>query len=166
MAAPLTAETAVQVAFFNNPSLQATFEEVGVSQADLAQAARVENPELSGFVRFPSEGSGRNTELSLVQNVFDIFQILIEMQAEVALDVTDNHPQLAQKKEFTDFKRHTEILKGLLAEKKLNMDALMNLFAYEEKATQAAHAAVTGEKIATMGTSRMWLASSSRIAMR
>jgi len=67
----LTPERAVQVALINNPGLQATFEEVGISQADLAQAGLVENPELSGFVRFPSEGGGRNTELSFVLNVFD-----------------------------------------------------------------------------------------------
>jgi cobalt-zinc-cadmium efflux system outer membrane protein len=73
LAEPLTANGAVQIAFLNNPTLQATFEEIGISQADLAQAARVANPEISGFVRFPSEGSGRNTELSLVQNVFDVF---------------------------------------------------------------------------------------------
>jgi cobalt-zinc-cadmium efflux system outer membrane protein len=73
LAAPLTVDAAVQVAFLNNPTLQATFEEIGISQAELAQAARVANPEFSGFVRFPSEGSGRNTELSLLQNVFDIF---------------------------------------------------------------------------------------------
>ncbi|HEY6555038.1 MAG TPA: TolC family protein [Vicinamibacteria bacterium] len=73
LAEPLTASGAVQVAFLNNKALQATFEEIGISQADLAQAARVSNPEISGLVRFPSEGSGRNTEFSLVQNVFDVF---------------------------------------------------------------------------------------------
>lgn len=73
LAAPLTVDAAVQIALLGNPTLQATFEEIGISQADLAQAARVENPEISGFVRFPSEGTGRNIELSLVQNVFDIF---------------------------------------------------------------------------------------------
>jgi outer membrane protein, heavy metal efflux system len=73
LAAPLTVESAVAIALVNNPTLQATFEQVGVSQAELAQAARLENPELSGFVRFPSEGSGRNTELSLLLNVFDLF---------------------------------------------------------------------------------------------
>jgi cobalt-zinc-cadmium efflux system outer membrane protein len=73
LTAPLTVDAAVQIALRNNPTLQATFEEIGVSQADLAQAARVENPDVSGFVRFPSEGSGHNIELSLVQNVFDIF---------------------------------------------------------------------------------------------
>ena len=65
LAAPLTVDAAVQVALLNNPTLQATFEEIGISQADLAQAAHVENPEISGFVRFPSEGTGRNIEFSL-----------------------------------------------------------------------------------------------------
>ncbi len=73
LVAPLTVDAAVQVAILNNPTLQATFEEIGISQADLAQAARITNPEISGFVRFPSAGSGRNTEFSLVQDVFDIF---------------------------------------------------------------------------------------------
>jgi cobalt-zinc-cadmium efflux system outer membrane protein len=73
LTAPLTADAAVQVAFLNNPTLQATFEEIGISHAALAQAARIANPEISGFVRFPSEGSGRNTEFAFVQDVFDIF---------------------------------------------------------------------------------------------
>ncbi len=68
----LTIDGAVQVALLNNPSLQATFEEVGLSQADLAQASRIENPTFSGFVRFPEHLVGANYELSLVQNVFDI----------------------------------------------------------------------------------------------
>jgi cobalt-zinc-cadmium efflux system outer membrane protein len=89
LAVPLTPEAAVRVAFLNNPTLQATFEEIGVSQADLAQAARISNPELSGFVRFPSEGSGRNVELSLVQDVFDIFvQPLRKKMAAAQLEQT------------------------------------------------------------------------------
>lgn len=69
----LTVERAVQVALLNNPSLQATFEGLGVSQAELVQAGLPENPELAAFVRFPSEGDGRNTELSFLLNIFDIF---------------------------------------------------------------------------------------------
>jgi len=34
----LTVDAAVQIALFNNRSLQATFEEIGISQADLVQA--------------------------------------------------------------------------------------------------------------------------------
>ncbi len=89
LAAPLTPDAAVQVAFLNNPTLQATFEEIGISQADLAQAAGIANPEVSGFIRFPSEGSGRNIEFSLVQNVFDIFvQPLRKKVAAATLEQT------------------------------------------------------------------------------
>jgi outer membrane protein, heavy metal efflux system len=72
LAAPLTAESAVAVALVANPSLQAAFEELGVAQADLAQASRLQNPEASALVRFPHEGGGRNVELALVQDVFDL----------------------------------------------------------------------------------------------
>jgi len=88
----LTAERAVQVALINNPGLQATFEKIGISQADLAQAGRIENPELSGFVRFPSDGGGRNTELSFVLNIFDLLIApLREKIAAVELERTKLH---------------------------------------------------------------------------
>jgi cobalt-zinc-cadmium efflux system outer membrane protein len=87
--APLTAETAVQVAFLNSPELQATFEEIGLSQAEVAQAARLENPEVSGSLRFPSGDGGNNTELSLVLNVFEVFlQPLRKKVAAAALEQT------------------------------------------------------------------------------
>jgi len=89
LAAPLTLDAAVQIALFNNPTLQATFEQVGVSQADLAQASRLANPELSGFVRFPGEGSGENIEVSLLFDVFDLFmQPLREKVAAAELERT------------------------------------------------------------------------------
>ncbi|HET8647200.1 MAG TPA: TolC family protein, partial [Vicinamibacteria bacterium] len=84
LAKPLTLDAAVAIALVHNPTLQATFEQVGVSQADLAQAASVENPELSGLVRFPSEGPGRNTELSLMLNVFDLFLQPVRKQVAAA----------------------------------------------------------------------------------
>jgi hypothetical protein len=86
------------------------------------------------------------SELIDMRNIFDIFQVIVEMEAEIGLDVDVNHPNIAQKKEFTDYKRHVEVLKGLLAEKKGNMEALMNLFAYQLKATDAATQATAGEK--------------------
>ncbi len=69
----LTVEAAVRIALANNPSLQATFEEIGVAQADLAQAGLVKNPEFDGFLRFPKGlPSGNNVELGLLQDVLDI----------------------------------------------------------------------------------------------
>jgi outer membrane protein, heavy metal efflux system len=69
----LTVDAAVRIALANNRSLQATFEGLGVSQADLAQAALVKNPELDAFLRFP-RGSppGNNVEVGLVQDVLDV----------------------------------------------------------------------------------------------
>jgi cobalt-zinc-cadmium efflux system outer membrane protein len=84
LARPLTIDAAIAIALVNNPTLQASFEQVGISQADLAQAATVENPELAGFVRWPSEGSGRNTELSLMLNVFDVLVQPIRKKAAAA----------------------------------------------------------------------------------
>lgn len=41
---PVTADAAVQIALLNNRGLQATYEDLGISQADLAQARRLPNP--------------------------------------------------------------------------------------------------------------------------
>ncbi len=52
---PVSMDTAVQVALLNHPGLQATYWEVGVAQADLAQAARLRNPSI-GFSRLSGGG--------------------------------------------------------------------------------------------------------------
>jgi cobalt-zinc-cadmium efflux system outer membrane protein len=52
----LTAQSAVAVALLNNRQLQAAFEDIGVSQAELAQASRLHNPTLAASWRFPLQG--------------------------------------------------------------------------------------------------------------
>jgi hypothetical protein len=69
-----------------------------------------------------------------LRNVFDVMQLLLEMQQEVALDVEVNHPTLAQRKEFADYRKNLEIFKGLLMERRFTADALLNLCAYQQKA--------------------------------
>ena len=69
-----------------------------------------------------------------LRNVFDVMGLILEMQQEVAVDVEVNHPTLAQKKEFADFRKHVEILKGLMGERRFTADALQNLCAYQQKA--------------------------------
>ncbi|MEO6952174.1 MAG: hypothetical protein ABI321_10195 [Polyangia bacterium] len=71
-----------------------------------------------------------------LRNVFEVLQLLVEMQVDVATDVEVNHPQLAQKKEFADFRKHMEILKGLITERRFTLDALTNLLGYEQKANE------------------------------
>ncbi len=69
----LTADAAGRVALINNRELQASLQDLGIGQADLAQASRLSNPDVHGFLRLPSrEPGGRNYEVSLVQNFLDI----------------------------------------------------------------------------------------------
>ena len=81
-----------------------------------------------------------------MRNVFDVFHLIVESEGEMALDVDVHHPLIAQKKEFSEFRRHVEILRGLLAEGKNNAEAFTNLLAYQNKANDIAIAAVAGEK--------------------
>ena len=47
LAAPLTADSAVQVALLNNRGLQATYADLGIAEADVVQAGRLRNPGFS-----------------------------------------------------------------------------------------------------------------------
>jgi cobalt-zinc-cadmium efflux system outer membrane protein len=69
----LSAETAVQVALLNNPTLQAEYEELGVSQADLVQAGLLHNPTLFSTVRFPDRPpSGLSLKFEAAQDFLDL----------------------------------------------------------------------------------------------
>ncbi|NVB81632.1 MAG: hypothetical protein HOV81_24775 [Kofleriaceae bacterium] len=81
-----------------------------------------------------------------LRNVFDIFKLIIETEGEMSLDVDVHHPTIAQKKEFSEYRRQVEILRGLLAENKNNTEAFQNLISYQAKCAEIAMAAVAGEK--------------------
>jgi cobalt-zinc-cadmium efflux system outer membrane protein len=73
----------VQIALMNNRSLQATLAEIGISQADFAQATRLKNPEFSASVRFPDAAPRlANTEFSLVQDFLDL--LILPLRKKVA----------------------------------------------------------------------------------
>lgn len=79
----LTADTAVRIAFLNNPSIQAVFEEVGIAHADLVQAGLLRNPFFTGLVDFPFQKHARvNTEFLLAQNFIDI--LLVPLRRKIA----------------------------------------------------------------------------------
>jgi cobalt-zinc-cadmium efflux system outer membrane protein len=69
----LTRDRAVGIALVNSPSLQATYEELGVSQADMVQAGLLSNPRLGGSLGLPLNDANREYEVSLVQDFLDIF---------------------------------------------------------------------------------------------
>ncbi|AGC42387.1 copper tolerance protein [Myxococcus stipitatus DSM 14675] len=71
---PLTSDSAVEVALLNNPALQATYEDLGVSQADLVQAGLLTNPSLGIGLGVPLTQDGElETEFSLVQGFLELF---------------------------------------------------------------------------------------------
>lgn len=76
LAQPLTAESAAAVALLGNPALQAQLEEVGISQAQLAQAARLPNLQLAGSWRFPDRPpSVTDAEYSLTGELLDLLTL-------------------------------------------------------------------------------------------
>ncbi|MCP3135751.1 TolC family protein [Pyxidicoccus xibeiensis] len=76
LAEDLTSDRAVEVALLNNPALQGTYEDLGVSQADMVQAGLLSNPTLEGSIGFPISGRGVSEhEFSLVQSFLDLFTL-------------------------------------------------------------------------------------------
>lgn len=71
----LEREEAVQIALLNNRDLQGKLLEVGVARADAVQAGLLSNPSLGAVVRFPTRGGPVDTEVELVQNLIELWQI-------------------------------------------------------------------------------------------
>jgi cobalt-zinc-cadmium efflux system outer membrane protein len=79
----MTADRAVQVALLNNRDLQATFEEIGIANADLTQAGLLKNPVFDASARFPDRPpSASNLEFSVVQDFLDL--LIIPLRKRVA----------------------------------------------------------------------------------
>lgn len=83
LAQPLNADGAVRVALLNNPDLQASFEGIGISQADIVQAGLLHNPTLMASWRFPDRPpSITDTEYSLAADFLDL--VMIPMKVKIA----------------------------------------------------------------------------------
>src|SRR5438445_8740129 len=75
---PLTADSAVQVALLNNHNLQATYEELGIAQADLVEAGLLRNPIFTFERRLP----GQALEADLLKEFIDI--LLLPLRKRIA----------------------------------------------------------------------------------
>src|SRR5438128_500015 len=75
---PLTADAAVQIALLNNRNMQATYEELGIAQADLVEAGLLKNPTFYFERRLP----GQAAEIDLVQEFIDI--LLLPLRKRIA----------------------------------------------------------------------------------
>lgn len=72
----LTADMAIQIALFNNPKIQAIFEELGISQADWVEAGLLSNPYFEIEVRYPhTKHLHTNIEYLITSSLLDIFLI-------------------------------------------------------------------------------------------
>jgi len=72
----MTPETAVQIALLNNPELQAVYEDLGITQADVVEAGLLENPVLFGRARFPNKSEeSNNYEFEITQNFLNILML-------------------------------------------------------------------------------------------
>jgi cobalt-zinc-cadmium efflux system outer membrane protein len=98
----LTAQSAVTIALLNNKSLQAEFEEIGISQADLAQASRLHNLEFAGSWRLPDRPpSYVDAEYSVSADFLDLLtlparkKIAARNLEQTKLEVADKVLQLA-----------------------------------------------------------------------
>lgn len=80
----LTADDAVQIALLNNRSLQATYQTLGIAQADLVQAGLLRNPRFSGFIRPGVGASGTQAGLNLVTDFLNVFAIPLRKRAAAA----------------------------------------------------------------------------------
>ena len=68
---PLDVDAAVQIALLNNRHLQATYEELGVAQADLVAAGLLRNPLFDAGVRF-SKGDVATIDLGIAFEFLDV----------------------------------------------------------------------------------------------
>ena len=93
----LSPQAAVQIALLNNRTLQASYEELGIAQADVVRAGLLKNPVFSFVARFPDQPpSAANLEFNLVGDFLNLLMLparrhVAEQQFEqVKLDVA-NH---------------------------------------------------------------------------
>jgi cobalt-zinc-cadmium efflux system outer membrane protein len=84
----LNADEAVQIALLKNQNLQATYEELGIAQAELVEAGLLKNPTLSAEVRFPGRPK-LPLEIDVTQEFLDLlFLPLRKRAAEAAFEAT------------------------------------------------------------------------------
>jgi cobalt-zinc-cadmium efflux system outer membrane protein len=80
---PLSADDAVQISLLNNRNLQATYEDLGIAQAELVSAGLLKNPTLTAEVRFPKDPQ-LPFDIDITQSFLDLFFIPIRKRIATA----------------------------------------------------------------------------------
>lgn len=80
LAQPLSADAAVQIALLNNRGLQATYWSLGIAQADLAQAGRLQNPSFD--FKHVQGGGAVGIERTLTFNLVNLLTLPLASRLE------------------------------------------------------------------------------------
>jgi outer membrane protein, heavy metal efflux system len=81
----LNVNQAAQIALLNNHHLQATFEDLGIAQADLVQAGLLKNPVFDMGVRFPDRSPAKTyLDIAVAEDFLDV--ALIPARKKLAAD--------------------------------------------------------------------------------
>jgi outer membrane protein, heavy metal efflux system len=90
LAKDMTEGSAVQIALLNNRDLQATYEDLGVAQADLVQAGLLKNPVFSAAFEAADAGGGIKLQMSVLEDFVSILQIPLRKRiAGAALEASE-----------------------------------------------------------------------------
>ncbi len=94
---PLSPRKAAQIALINNRALQASLEELGVAHANLAAAGLPGNPEIEGFIGWPSDKSAsKKIDLGFGMDILDLVVLpsrrnLARLELKQAKALAGNH---------------------------------------------------------------------------
>ena len=80
LAKPLSADDAVQIALYNNPGLQASYAELGISESDLVASGRIDNPRFT-FMRAIDRLGETKIESLLSFGVMSLITLPLRMEA-------------------------------------------------------------------------------------
>jgi outer membrane protein TolC len=78
---PLTADSAVELAFLNNRGLQASFSELGIAESELVRAGRLRNPSIS-FGRLREAGGVVEVERAVMFDLLGLLTLPVASQVE------------------------------------------------------------------------------------
>lgn len=85
LAAGLNRQRAIEIALVNNRELQATYEDLGVSQAEMVQSGLLANPKIGGQIGFPLRGSStKELAASVTMDFLSVF--LLPLRKSVAAE--------------------------------------------------------------------------------
>lgn len=116
----LTGAEAIQLSLLNNPKLQADFLRIGIGRAAVVQSGLFSNPGLALSLRFPDEGGLANFEVSLAQNIAELWQIRPRIRA-AERDLDQTILALAREASVIALESRSAYLRALQADRQLEI---------------------------------------------